>query len=177
MTGEAGKVSPDLAHPCHGQSHIPVFGSKRTSHVDTFFKPLAACGYALPAPVSVGCLQSCSSCHHGQTGKLRPSENQPGRLAGCRQISGQHPYPGRRSAHDADGEGQTEFPCPERGCTEVCPDDVRLRRHIRIVHHNGRYRCKHFATCGKDYTNASALSQHLFSFHGEKRIQCPVSGW
>jgi hypothetical protein len=66
------------------------------------------------------------------------------------------------------------FVCVQAQCNEAFTTEARMRRHVREAHHGGRFRCVHFDECGRDYSNASALSQHMFIIHGESRVQCPA---
>jgi hypothetical protein len=47
--------------------------------------------------------------------------------------------------------------CAAHDCSESFATEARMRRHMREVHHGGRYRCPQFETCGRDYSNSSAL--------------------
>jgi hypothetical protein len=64
--------------------------------------------------------------------------------------------------------------CVIEQCLETFVSEARMRRHVRDAHHGGRHRCPHYDQCGRDYSNSSALAQHMFVTHGATRIQCPA---
>jgi hypothetical protein len=69
---------------------------------------------------------------------------------------------------------QGSVACVIEGCSVMSVSEQRMRRHVRDAHHGGRYRCPLYDQCGRDYSNMSAMSQHMFVTHGATRIQCPA---